>query len=111
MVLIWYLVFQAKTYIRAGEARRGSWGNFLECLAPARVNGFELKSEAITFDNTAANGLALYCDDSRMAVNGNPWGDWTGVEKCPGGTHICGYKTQIAVNLPQGLRETKINDI
>lgn len=86
----------------SGEGARGSWGGFLECAAGTKANAFQLRSESITLDNTAANNLALYCEGVRREGSGLDWGDWTDVLNCPSNTFICGIKTQIAVGLPNG---------
>ncbi|OXA40421.1 vitelline membrane outer layer protein 1 homolog [Folsomia candida] len=99
------------TYIKSGEALHGNWGSFYECLAPARGTGYQMRSEGVTLDNTAANNIALYCDGSRMEGYGNTWGDWTERLNCPTGTLLCGYKAQIAVQLPSAIDDTGLNNL
>jgi len=100
------------TRVKSGEGAKGTWGNFRECLAPAKGSGFEMRTEAApTFDNTAANNFALYCDGSRMEGTGTTWGDWRGPLSCPTGTSLCGIRAQHAFQLPSAIDDTALNNV
>ncbi|OQV24803.1 putative Vitelline membrane outer layer protein 1-like protein [Hypsibius exemplaris] len=85
----------------------GGWGREFRCTAPDYAIGFELRSEpSINGDDTAGNNLRLICADYLYAQfgiekltilegDGTGWGYWTGQQKCPRGSALCGLKVQI----------------
>jgi len=87
--------------IRSLEGGFGNWGTIFECTFPHFVIGFELRSEGIGVDNTAANNFRAICsNDVVVTGSGMGWGDWTGQLRCPTNHAICGLRTQVEARIP-----------
>ena len=76
----------------------GPYGRFNQnysCSGPAI--GFQLRSKEKGWltDETAASNLRLYCDRVYHEGDGVSWGSWTGSQKCPEKSAICGLSTQV----------------
>ncbi|XP_075703417.1 vitelline membrane outer layer protein 1-like [Rhinoderma darwinii] len=75
----------------------GYWGTVETCTSGSSARGFSLKVERFqgSGDDTALNGIKLYCcqPGSRTPINTitstvSEWGDWTNIYWCPNGNLI-----------------------
>ncbi|XP_075703423.1 vitelline membrane outer layer protein 1 homolog [Rhinoderma darwinii] len=72
----------------------GDWGTVERCAPGTSARGFSLKVESFQgpLDDTALNGIKLYCCEpgSRTPINTitstvSEWGNWTSISWCPKG--------------------------
>uniref|UniRef100_A0A8C5MBE6 Vitelline membrane outer layer protein 1 homolog n=1 Tax=Leptobrachium leishanense TaxID=445787 RepID=A0A8C5MBE6_9ANUR len=71
----------------------GDWGTMEKCPAGTRAAAFSLKVEREqgNGDDTALNGISLYCVNTNFQVvktitsSVGQWGDWKPVQWCPSG--------------------------
>lgn len=79
--------------------------------------GFQLKQDADVGpngDNTAANGLNLFCAPNNTvysADNSGPRGNWSEPVFCPNETVICGIRVQIEPKQGIGVDDTSLNNV
>ncbi|XP_070607777.1 vitelline membrane outer layer protein 1-like [Erythrolamprus reginae] len=89
----------------------GEWGPASFCMSGCAV-GFALKVEKhyVLHDNTAVNGIRLYCKDGReIESKVGPWGEWTGNKMCRKG---CLVSFSMRVQSYQGIfDDTAANNI
>ena len=99
--------------ISGSSAVAGDWGTEKRCKAKQGVNSFQLRQQkSIQGDNTAANGLKLFCEDGSELSPGNDGqlGDWSEKISCPENFLICGLRVQI--ELPQSNQDnTALNNV
>ncbi len=75
----------------------GTWGSIVKCSSGQYVYGYKLKSESEGGDDTALNGIELWCGNSDVGVNfpiqsaTGPYGDWGGLSS------LCPYYSQPVV--------------
>jgi hypothetical protein len=98
--------------IASGIDDFGSFGNKYFCEGIS--TGFQLKSEksqTVFADDTAANGLRLYCNGGPeyKEGDGERFGDWTTAQECFTKQGICGIQTQVETN--HGADNTALNNI
>ncbi|XP_043938404.1 vitelline membrane outer layer protein 1 homolog [Protopterus annectens] len=82
----------------------GSWGWTSYCPVNSKAHGFSLKIEGRQGrgDDTAMNGIRLYCTDGSGAVESKtgPWGEWKTAVWCPGDGVLTSFS--LKVEPPQG---------
>jgi hypothetical protein len=76
----------------------GKWAKEVDrCPEGSFANGFQVKTEKFQspfVDDTAMNGLRLFCSDSDASVTSNEgvWGDWKNTYKCDNEGQIKGFQ-------------------
>lgn len=92
----------------------GDWGGWAECTNSFAV-GFITKVESSQGigDDTAMNGLYLYCsDNSRISSSIGPWGDWDPVVRyCDIGKKIKAFAIKIESDQGSSGDDTATNGI
>ncbi|OUS30218.1 hypothetical protein A9Q99_07025 [Gammaproteobacteria bacterium 45_16_T64] len=86
----------------------GSWGGWAMCPPNTYAQGFSLKVEGSSFDDTAMNRIALICSDksgagsTRIIASGDGgWGRWGNTVNCSAGQHL--YSFNLKTEAYQGL--------
>ena len=99
-------------------SRTGPWGGWAgsqHCSAGYKGSDFKIESKQGEGDDTAANGLKLFCASggSHVTSNMGPWGSWQGRQYCHNGQRICGIKTRVERVLGNGNKEddTALNGV
>uniref|UniRef100_A0A8C6XEL7 Vitelline membrane outer layer protein 1 homolog n=1 Tax=Naja naja TaxID=35670 RepID=A0A8C6XEL7_NAJNA len=92
----------------------GSWGEWgpASFCSYGYANGFSLKveKEQVLGDNTAVNGIRLYCNDStEIESRVGPWGTWTRKRLCPGG-YLVTFSLRVEPHQKM-LDDTAVNNI
>ncbi|XP_069805604.1 vitelline membrane outer layer protein 1-like [Dendropsophus ebraccatus] len=95
----------------------GNWGYLQRCRSGSIARGFSLKVERpIDGDDTALNGIQLYCappgsrdvGDTITSTVGD-WGDWTSISWCPSG-HLISFALKVEPRQGKG-DDTAANNI
>ncbi|KAK7074719.1 Vitelline membrane outer layer protein 1 [Halocaridina rubra] len=92
---------------------RGRWTGVKACEAGKFLKGYNIKSEASASDQTAANGLKMWCQGSEEALEPpeNKWGVWLERANCPGNKVICGLMTNVQDNQGTFGDDSALNDV
>lgn len=103
-----------ETVINGAGGFWGEWSEKVECERGFR--GFQLKQEpdqGSNSDNTAANGLKMFCGDNMELTtkNNGAWGNWSESVFCPNETVICGLRVQIELNQGPNVDDSTLNNV
>lgn len=109
----------ARTRLLSGEGSFGDWDTDRYCPYYKKLIGFKFRVHNDAFiinlvlDDSAANGIHLFCDDGSNLVPGveGPWGNWGSDKYCANNQVICGIKTQIQWNQGFLLDDTALNNV
>ncbi|XP_047473550.1 vitelline membrane outer layer protein 1 homolog isoform X4 [Penaeus chinensis] len=81
---------------------RGDWGPIELCQTRSFAYGFQIKYQDLGFvDDTAANGLKLYCRDGLGATTGyitslvGNHGTWRNILQCPSSAYVEGVRAYV----------------
>ncbi|XP_056113743.1 vitelline membrane outer layer protein 1-like [Rhinichthys klamathensis goyatoka] len=96
----------------------GSWGYKSMCPSGRYAAGFSLRVERpIDGDDTALNGIRLYCVDRPGSRDHNSiesdvggWGEWTDVKWCPSSGFLTSFQLRVESSQGQG-DDTAANNI
>lgn len=104
----------ALTAIQSGDGYYGIWDTEIFCSNGKRLNGFKFKAQTNqgSGDDTAANGIHMFCEDGTSLVpllEGNK-GTWGQVKYCRNGQFICGIQCQIEPDQGTG-DDTGLNNV
>lgn len=94
----------------------GSWGDWSKELGCEQgFIGFQMNQQEDQrgMDNTAANGLKMFCSNGteRVPNNNALFGSWTDPVMCPNQTVICGLRVQTQPPQGSGVDDTSLNNV
>ncbi|OQV18246.1 putative Vitelline membrane outer layer protein 1-like protein [Hypsibius exemplaris] len=108
------------------KPHNGYWGNWraeARCQQGKYAVGYRLRAEgqqSAHGDNVAATNLRLLCTDSSTSwgsvtpvqTNGSgmDWGNWSGEQRCPLGSALCGLRVQVEAPVG-GEDDTALNNV
>jgi len=90
----------------------GDWSNRGSCSTG--FNAYRLRVEerqGSQGDDTATNGVQLFCVNGAQVNESGYVGDWSGIQYCPGTSRICGMMTRVEDNLGTQGDDTAMNDV
>ena len=101
--------------ITSSTQKWGNWDSPSYCSGHGNpVTGFQMQieKEQGKGDDTAANGIKLFCKNGGHILAGRHtnWGTWRSVVKCPHGTAVVGIKTRIEKSVGKG-DDTALNGV
>lgn len=115
------------TRILSYEGLWGDWSTDIFCPNGTGLNGFTLKAEPLNteasydsylgmYDNTAANGIKMFCQGQSEPLVPSLegiWGNWSRSIFCEDGKLICGISVQFQENQGKGvfLDDTGLNNV
>ena len=77
----------------------GKWRNLYRCGPDDVIVGFQLRVEknGIDLDETATNNIRIFCNLTTNYIEGDGerWGVWSEVRRCPPNQAVCGIRTQV----------------
>merc|ERR1719323_689513 len=80
------------------DSKRGFWGGWRTvgtCSQGFNAIQLRVESDQGLGDDSATNGIRLYCVGGGYIGYNGIWGSWGDIKSCPGNSKICGIQTQV----------------